>query len=62
MEFQDAYEVIGDIRGPGLFIGVEFVKDKVAPYKRIRQVELREELPMTLVGKVLKKDLREEAR
>ena len=39
---------------------IEWVKDKVAPYKRIREVEFREELPMTLVGKVLKKELREQ--
>jgi 4-aminobutyrate aminotransferase-like enzyme len=28
MELQEDYEVIGDIRGPGLFIGVEMVKDR----------------------------------
>jgi long-chain acyl-CoA synthetase len=39
---------------------IQFVKDRVAPYKRIREVEFRDELPMSLVGKVLKKDLREE--
>ena len=38
---------------------VEFVKERVASYKRIRAVEFRDKLPMTLVGKVLKKDLRE---
>ncbi len=27
-EFQDEYEIIGDIRGPGLFIGVELVEDR----------------------------------
>jgi 4-aminobutyrate aminotransferase-like enzyme len=27
-ELQDRYEQIGDVRGPGLFIGVEIVKDK----------------------------------
>jgi len=27
-EMQEEYEEIGDIRGPGLFIGVEFVKNK----------------------------------
>jgi long-chain acyl-CoA synthetase len=39
---------------------IEFVRERVAPYKRVRAVEFREELPMTLVGKVLKKDLRED--
>jgi 4-aminobutyrate aminotransferase-like enzyme len=27
-ELQDRFEIIGDIRGPGLFIGVELVKDR----------------------------------
>ncbi len=39
---------------------IEWVRDKVAPYKRIREVEFREELPMTLVGKVLKRELKEQ--
>ncbi|KON30935.1 hypothetical protein AC482_02525 [miscellaneous Crenarchaeota group-15 archaeon DG-45] len=38
---------------------MRFVGERVAPYKRIREVEFREELPMTLVGKVLKRTLRE---
>ncbi|MCW3990091.1 MAG: long-chain fatty acid--CoA ligase [Candidatus Bathyarchaeota archaeon] len=37
---------------------IEFVRERIAPYKRIREVEFRDELPMTPVGKVLKKDLR----
>lgn len=37
-----------------------FIKEKVAPYKRVREVEFRESLPMTSVGKVLRKKLREE--
>jgi long-chain acyl-CoA synthetase len=40
----------------------EFVNSKVAPYKAIREVEFRTELPMTLVGKVLKRVLLEEER
>jgi 4-aminobutyrate aminotransferase-like enzyme len=28
LEFQEKYDVIGDIRGPGLFIGIELVKDR----------------------------------
>ncbi len=39
---------------------VGFIKEKVAPYKRVREVECRESLPMTSVGKVLRKKLREE--
>jgi long-chain acyl-CoA synthetase len=34
----------------------------VAPYKAIREVEFRKELPMTMVGKVLKRVLQEEER
>ncbi|MEM2118857.1 MAG: long-chain fatty acid--CoA ligase [Candidatus Bathyarchaeia archaeon] len=39
-----------------------FVNDKVAPYKAIREVEFRKELPMTLVGKVLRRVLQEEEK
>jgi len=39
-----------------------FVNEKLAPYKAIRELEFRKELPMTLVGKVLKRVLLEEER
>jgi long-chain acyl-CoA synthetase len=39
-----------------------FVNSKVAPYKAVREVEFRTELPMTLVGKVLRRVLQEEER
>ena len=39
---------------------MDFANEKVAPYKAIRAVEFRKELPMTLVGKVLRRVLREE--
>ena len=39
---------------------INFVKERVAPYKRIQEVEFRKELPMTAVGKVLRRILREE--
>jgi long-chain acyl-CoA synthetase len=39
-----------------------FVNEKVAPYKAIRELEFRTELPMTLVGKVLRRVLLEEER
>jgi long-chain acyl-CoA synthetase len=38
-----------------------FVNDKVAPYKAIRQVEFRKELPISSAGKVLKRQLKEQA-
>jgi long-chain acyl-CoA synthetase len=39
-----------------------FVNDKVAPYKAIREVEFRKDLPVSSAGKVLKRQLREEKR
>lgn len=41
---------------------IDFVKQKIAPYKAVREVEFRTELPMTLVGKVLRRVLQEEER
>jgi long-chain acyl-CoA synthetase len=40
----------------------EFVNNKLAPYKAVREVEFRTELPMTMVGKVLRRVLQEEER
>ena len=37
----------------------EFCRKNVAPYKVPKQIEFRKELPETLVGKVLRKDLKE---
>jgi long-chain acyl-CoA synthetase len=37
----------------------EFCRTNVAPYKVPKQIEFRKELPETLVGKVLRKDLKE---
>jgi acyl-coenzyme A synthetase/AMP-(fatty) acid ligase len=37
---------------------INFVKERVAPYKKIRDVIFMEELPLTPVGKVLKRTLR----
>jgi long-chain acyl-CoA synthetase len=37
-----------------------FVKEKVAPYKAIREVEFRKELPLSSVGKVLRRVLHDE--
>jgi len=39
---------------------IQFVRENVAPYKRIRELEFREELPLTPVGKVLKRTLKGE--
>jgi long-chain acyl-CoA synthetase len=39
---------------------IEFVKKSSAPYKVPKEIEFRKELPMTTVGKVLRRPLREE--
>lgn len=36
-----------------------FVADKVAPYKKVRQVEFIEAAPKSAAGKILRKDLRD---
>jgi long-chain acyl-CoA synthetase len=41
---------------------MDFVNERVAPYKAIREIEFRTELPLTLVGKVLRRVLQEEER
>jgi long-chain acyl-CoA synthetase len=37
-----------------------FVNDKVAPYKALRELEFRKELPISAAGKVLRRSIREE--
>ena len=39
-----------------------FVNHKVAPYKAIRQIEFRKDLPVSSAGKVLKRQLQQEER
>jgi long-chain acyl-CoA synthetase len=39
-----------------------FVKEKVAPYKAVREVEFRQELPISAAGKVLRRALQDEER
>ncbi len=39
---------------------INFVRERVAPYKVIREVEFRSELPVTMAGKVLRRVLKEE--
>jgi long-chain acyl-CoA synthetase len=41
---------------------MEFVKEKVAPYKAVREVEFRKELPVSAAGKVLRRVLQEEEK
>jgi long-chain acyl-CoA synthetase len=39
---------------------MDFVKERIAPYKRIREIEFRKELPKTSLGKALRRELRKE--
>jgi long-chain acyl-CoA synthetase len=39
---------------------IEFCKERLAPYKVPKHVEFRKELPKTLIGKVLRRTLRDE--
>ena len=39
---------------------IKFCKDRIATYKAPRSVEFRTSLPKTLVGKILRRTLREE--
>jgi len=39
-----------------------FVKEKVAPYKAVREVEFRQALPISGAGKVLRRSLQEEEK
>jgi long-chain acyl-CoA synthetase len=39
---------------------MDFVKERVAPYKHVREIEFRKELPKTLLGKALTRELRKE--
>ncbi len=41
---------------------ISFVNDKIAPYKAIREVEFRKELPISSAGKVLRRLLQEEEK
>jgi long-chain acyl-CoA synthetase len=41
---------------------IDFVKEKVAPYKAVREVEFRRELPISAAGKVLRRELQEEEK
>ena len=41
---------------------IAFVKEKIAPYKSVREVEFRKELPISSVGKVLRRVLQEEEK
>jgi acyl-CoA synthetase (AMP-forming)/AMP-acid ligase II len=52
------------LRGPGVDLQfvVEFVRERVAPYKRIRHIECLDAIPRALSGKILRRQLIEQER
>jgi long-chain acyl-CoA synthetase len=59
-EFVKAFIVLkdGETATPEEFI--EWAKDKMAGYKRQKEVDIVDELPLSQIGKVLRRVLREE--
>ncbi len=39
---------------------IEWCRDKMEPYARPKSVEFRDDLPLTVTGKLFKRELREE--
>jgi len=69
-EFQEKYDVIGDIRGPGLFIGIELIRDQASrePFTELMEEMLHEGVRQNIyfgpsmpylsgTGKLLKRNL-----
>ena len=58
-EVPKAYVVLKEESAASADEIMTFVNDKVAPYKAIRELEFRKELPLNATGKVLKHLLQE---
>jgi acyl-coenzyme A synthetase/AMP-(fatty) acid ligase len=41
---------------------MQFVADRVAPYKKVRQLEFVESIPKSLAGKILRRELVDQER
>lgn len=61
-EIPKAFVVLKDGAGATSEEIMSFVNEKVAPYKAIREIELRNELPISSAGKVLRRVLQEEEK
>jgi long-chain acyl-CoA synthetase len=51
-----------DARGVGASDLIHWCRDKLAPYKIPRYIEFRDMLPKSKVGKLLRREIREEER
>lgn len=58
-EIPKAYVVLAEGRRASKKDLMDFVNDRVTPYKKLRELEFVDTLPMSAVGKVLKRVLRE---
>ncbi|UCD97254.1 MAG: long-chain fatty acid--CoA ligase [Candidatus Bathyarchaeota archaeon] len=61
-EIPKAFITLKDGAAPNAQAIMDFVNEKVASYKAIREVEFRTDLPTNLLGKVVRRVLREEER
>ena len=61
-EIPKAYVVLRDEHTAGREELIEFCAGRIAPYKRIREVEFIEQIPKTPVGKMLRRVLRDRER
>jgi long-chain acyl-CoA synthetase len=61
-EIPKAFIVLKDGAGATEAEIMAFVKEKAAPYKAVREVEFRKELPVSAAGKVLRRVLQEEEK
>lgn len=59
-EYVAAYLVLKDGETAAEDEIIEWCKDRMAGYKRPRKVEFRDELPMSMIGKVLRRVIKEE--
>ena len=61
-ELPKAYVVLKTEHTVGVEELIKFCAERIAPYKRIREVEFIDEIPKTPVGKVLRRVLRDKER
>jgi long-chain acyl-CoA synthetase len=61
-EVPKAYVVLKDGHTSSAEEIIRFCEQRVAPYKRVREVEFIKEIPKTQVGKILRRVLRDKER
>ena len=61
-EIPKAFVILKEGHNPTKEELIDYCKERIAPYKRIREVEFVDSLPKTAVGKILARELREQER